>query len=100
MGDVNFGQHSQLLTNSPLPPSHIWELLSAGGGLTQPITEPQPGGVYVTNMDSKGEALTPLLLGLVSLKTQEKKQVASRSMEINVIYFYHVKLSLEMLQEI
>ncbi|KAK8394841.1 hypothetical protein O3P69_005958 [Scylla paramamosain] len=53
MGDVNFGQHSQLLTNSPLPPSHIWELLSAGGGLTQPITEPQPGGVYVTNMDSK-----------------------------------------------
>lgn len=54
MGDVNFGQHSQLLTNSPLPPSHIWELLNAGGGLTQPLSQPQPGGVYVINMDEKG----------------------------------------------
>ncbi|KAK4318917.1 hypothetical protein Pmani_010108 [Petrolisthes manimaculis] len=56
MGDVNFGQHSQLLTNSPLPPSHIWELLNAGGGLTQLLSQPQPGGVYVINMDEK-EAL-------------------------------------------
>ncbi|XP_069186560.1 uncharacterized protein [Procambarus clarkii] len=53
MGDVNFGQHSQLLTNSPLPPSHIWELLNAGGGLTEPLAEPQPGGVYVINLGAK-----------------------------------------------
>ncbi|XP_042220193.1 uncharacterized protein LOC121864994 isoform X2 [Homarus americanus] len=53
MGDVNFGQHSQLLTNSPLPPSHIWELLNAGGGLTVPLSEPQPGGVYVINLCAK-----------------------------------------------
>lgn len=56
MGDVNFGQHSQLLTNSPLPPSHIWELLNAGGGLTKPLTEPQPGGVYVINLGPKGKS--------------------------------------------
>ncbi|CAL4252048.1 unnamed protein product, partial [Meganyctiphanes norvegica] len=53
LGDVDFGQHSQLLTNSALPPGHIWELLNAGGGLTQPITQPQPGGVYVTNITEK-----------------------------------------------
>ncbi|XP_071513213.1 uncharacterized protein [Panulirus ornatus] len=53
LGDVNFGQHSQLLTNSPLPPSHIWELLNAGGGLMDPVSEPQPGGVYVINLGAK-----------------------------------------------
>ncbi|XP_063604943.1 uncharacterized protein LOC134780253 isoform X2 [Penaeus indicus] len=53
LGDVNFGQHSQLLTNSALPPSHIWELLNAGGGLSEPLTEPQPGGVYVINVGAK-----------------------------------------------
>lgn len=57
LGDVNFGQHSQLLTNSALPPSHIWELLNAGGGLAEPLTEPQPGGVYVINVGAKGMLL-------------------------------------------
>lgn len=57
-GDVNFGQHSRLLTNSPLPASHVWELLGAGGGHTDPITEPQPGGVYVTNMDARGMGIS------------------------------------------
>ncbi|XP_076065403.1 uncharacterized protein LOC143039374 isoform X3 [Oratosquilla oratoria] len=48
--EVDFGQHSQLLTNSALPASHVWELLNATGGLVEPMWEPQPGGVYVVNL--------------------------------------------------
>ncbi|XP_050739929.1 uncharacterized protein LOC127010127 [Eriocheir sinensis] len=51
--DVNYGQDSQLLTNSPLPAHQVWEILGAGGGLSHPIEEPQPGGVYVINRDFK-----------------------------------------------